>query len=57
VVAARTVELEALSPALLAEIVHVAIEDLTDPDVRQAVIAREAEERAEMMKELEAGDE
>lgn len=52
-----TVELEAVSPADLASIVIEAIEDRTDTDTRLAVIEREAEERAELMKQLEAGDE
>lgn len=51
-----TVELEAVSPGDLASIVIEAIEDRTDADTRQAVIDREAEERAELMKQLEAGN-
>ena len=52
-----TVELEAVSPDDLASIVIEAIEDRTDADTRQAVIEREAGERADLMKQLEAGDE
>jgi hypothetical protein len=51
-----TVELEALSPDDLAAIVSSSIEDLTDPDVRQAVIDREGDERAGLMHQLEEGD-
>jgi len=51
-----TVELEAVSPEDLARIVAGAIEDLTDADTRQAVIDREARERAELMNQLEDGD-
>ena len=50
-----TVELEAVTPADLAEIVEVAIEVRTDPDTRQAVIRREAAERAELMRQMEEG--
>jgi hypothetical protein len=52
-----TVELEAVSPADLAAIVVDAIESRTDPDTRQAVIDREAEERADLMRQLEEGGE
>ena len=48
-----TVELEAVSPADLAAIVVDAIESRTDADTRQAVIDREAAERAELMQQLE----
>jgi len=51
-----TVELEAVSPEDLAQIVPGAIEDLTDPDTRHAVIDREARERAELMSQLEEGE-
>jgi hypothetical protein len=51
-----TVELEAVSPADLAAIVVAAIESRTDADTRQAVIDREAEERADLMKQLEEGE-
>lgn len=51
-----TVELEAVSPNDLAAIVVAAIEDRTDADTRQAVIEREAEERAALMHQLEEGD-
>jgi hypothetical protein len=51
-----TVELEAVSPDDLAAIVAGAIETRTDADTRQAVIDREAEERAELMRQLEGGD-
>lgn len=50
-----TVELEAVSPVDLAVIVVEAIESRTDPDIRQAVIDREADERADLMKQLEEG--
>jgi len=52
-VTAWTVELEALSPQELATIIFCAIENLTDADTRQAVIDREAEERADLMRQLE----
>jgi hypothetical protein len=52
-----TVELEAVSPRDLAAIVAVAIESRTDADTRLAVIDREAEERAGLMKQLEEDDE
>jgi hypothetical protein len=48
-----TVELEAVSPDDLAAIVVAAIESRTDADIRHAVIEREAEERADLMKQLE----
>lgn len=48
-----TVELEAVSPADLAVIVVEAIESRTDADIRQAVIQREAAERAGLMTQLE----
>ncbi len=51
-----TVELEAVSPEDLAGIVSEAIEELTDADTRQAVIDREAEERADLMRQLEEGE-
>jgi hypothetical protein len=51
-----TVELEAVSPVDLAAIVTSAIESRTDADTRQAVIDREAEERDELMKQLEEGE-
>ena len=51
-----TVELEAVSPADLAAIVVEAIESRQDADTRQAVIGREATERADLMRQLE-GDE
>jgi hypothetical protein len=50
-----TVELEAVSPNDLAAIVVDAIETRTDTNTRQAVIDREAEERAELMRDLEPG--
>lgn len=50
-----TVELEAVSPADLAGFVVEAIESRTDPDTRQAVIDREADERADLMRQLEEG--
>jgi hypothetical protein len=52
-----TVELEAVSPADLAAIVVEAIESRTNADIRLAVIEREAEERAELMRQLEEGGE
>lgn len=51
-----TVELEAISPADLSAIVSSAIESLTDADTRQAVIDREADERTELMRDLEDGE-
>jgi hypothetical protein len=48
-----TVELEALSPDQLGVIIADAIENLTDADTRQAVIDREATERAELMIQLD----
>lgn len=51
-----TVELEAVSPQDLAAIVSSAIDDLTDANTRQAVIDREAEERAALMSQLQDGD-
>jgi hypothetical protein len=50
-----TVELEAVTPADLAAIVADAIEVRTDADTRQAVIEREADERADLMRQLEEG--
>ena len=49
------VELEAVSTEDLADIISQAIECLTDADVRQAVITREAQERAELMRQMEEG--
>ncbi|MEJ7788151.1 MAG: hypothetical protein WKF96_25395 [Solirubrobacteraceae bacterium] len=51
-----TVELEAVSPDQLAAIVSAAIEELTDADTRQAVIDRETQERADLMRQLEDGE-
>ena len=51
-----TVELEAVSPDDLAAVVKSSIEDRTDADTRQAVIDREAKERAELMRHLEEGE-
>jgi hypothetical protein len=51
-----TVELEAVSPDDLAAIVVEAIESRTDADTRQAMIEREADERAELMRQLEEGE-
>jgi len=51
-----TVELEAVSPEDLAGIVSNAIEDLTDADVRQAVIEREADQRENLLRQLDEGD-
>ncbi len=48
-----TVELEAVSPVDLAAIVTEAIESRQDADTRQAVIEREASERADLMRQLE----
>ena len=44
------------TPEDLAGIVSEAIEELTDADTRQAVIDREAEERADLMRQLEEGE-
>jgi hypothetical protein len=48
-----TVELEAVSPPDLAAIVVEAIESRTNADTRQAVIEREAQERADLMQQLD----
>jgi len=50
-----TVELEALTPKDLADILVSAIEQHTDADTRQAVMYREARERAALMLQLEEG--
>jgi hypothetical protein len=48
-----TVQLEAMSPDDLAAVLVETIEDLTDDELRQAVLAEEAEQRAELMRQLE----
>ena len=52
----RTVEVEALAPDVLARILLDAVDGLTDADTRHAVIEREAEERAQLLREMKEGE-
>jgi hypothetical protein len=51
---AWTVELEAASPVDLGVLIAAAIEDFTDADTRRAVLEREAQQRDELMSQMEA---
>ena len=51
-----TVEFEAVATDDLARILVATVEGLTDAETRQAVIEREAAERAELLRQMEEGD-